>query len=249
MPTSDLEDRKRNCLTVVLVGGKGTRIRHLLPDLPKPLAPIFGHPFLEWILRFISKQGLKNVALSTGYLAEKVKHFIENTNFKNLDLRCVDESLPLGTAGGVVNAIDGCKYDVETVLVLNGDSLVLASLEPMFDCLREESVDAVLLGVKIDDASRYGTLEVSDKNFLLRFKEKQPGIGLINAGVYLFRKPILDALPRNKAISFEVDVFPNLLEENKCIKVVAVEAPFIDIGTKETLIEADAFIQENFPLL
>lgn len=249
MPTSDVDDPKTNCLTVVLAGGKGTRIRHLLPDLPKPLAPVFGYPFLEWVLKFISKQGLKNVVLSTGYLAEKIKLFAEKTNFQYLNLQCVQESLPLGTAGGVANAIDNCRHEFETVLVLNGDSLVMADLVPMFNCLKETSVDVVLLGVKVDDARRYGALEVSDDNFLLGFREKQTGVGLINAGVYLFRRKILDILPRGKAISFEIDVFPKLLAENLQIKVIEVEAPFVDIGTEESLDYSSAFIEKNIDYL
>lgn len=249
MQTYSLDKKKKNCVVAVLAGGMGTRIRHLLPNLPKPLAPVFGQPFLEWILRFISKQRLTNVVLSTGYLAEKIEHFLKNADSKCLNLQCVKESLPLGTAGGVVNAIDGCKYEFETVLVLNGDSLVLTDLAPMFDCLDDNSVDAALLGVRVVDATRYGTLDVSNDNFLLGFKEKQPGFGLINAGVYLFRRQVLDFLPRGEAISFELNVFPRLLEENIRIKVIEVEAPFIDIGTKETLVEADAFIEKNAALL
>lgn len=246
MPTYSLDKQKKNCVAVVLVGGMGTRIRHLLPDLPKPLAPVFGRPFLEWILRFISKQGLTNAVLSTGYLAEEIEYFVKNADFKCLDLQCVKEVLPLGTAGGVLNAIDNCKYDFETVLVLNGDSLVLADLAPIFDCLKENLVDVAMLGVKVADAARYGTLDVSGDNSLVGFKEKQPGVGLINAGVYLFRKKILDLLPRGEDISFEIDVFPKILAQNVSVKVIEVAAPFIDIGTEQSLRDASVFIEKNY---
>lgn len=245
MPTYSLDEQKKNCVAVVLVGGMGTRIRHLLPDLPKPLAPVFGRPFLEWVLRFISKQRLTNVVLSTGYLAEKIEFFVKNADFKCLDLQCVEEALPLGTAGGVLNAIDSCKYEFETVLVLNGDSLVLTDLAPMFGCLKEGLVDVAMLGVKVADAARYGTLDVSGDNFLLGFKEKQPGMGLINAGVYLFRGQILDVLPRGEAISFEIDIFPKLLANGVGIKVIEVEASFIDIGTEKSLLGANEFIKTH----
>lgn len=246
MLTCSLDKQKKKCVAVILAGGMGTRIRHLLPDLPKPLAPVFGYPFLEWVLRFISMQGLTNIALSTGYLAEKIDYFVKNTTFKNLKLQCVKENFPLGTAGGVLNAADKCKYDFDTVLVLNGDSLVLADLSPIFECFEESLVDVALLGVKVADAARYGTLDVSSDNFLLGFKEKQPGVGLINAGVYLFRKQILNLLPRDKAISFEVDVFPMLLAQNVRIKVIEVVAPFIDIGTEQSLSDASVFIEKNY---
>ena len=249
MPTCNLNDEKINCVTVVLVGGQGTRIRHLLPDLPKPLAPVFGYPFLEWILRFLSKQRSHRVILSTGYMAEKIKYFIESRKSQELNISCVEEKIPLGTAGGVLNALDELGEGFEAVLVLNGDSLVLTDLAPLLNVFQDQSIDAVILGVRVGDALRYGTLKFGNNRLLVGFKEKKPGAGVINAGVYLFRRKILDSLPRGKVLSFEVDVFPKLLLENKRIKIVEVEAPFIDIGTEETLTKADAFIRKNSSLL
>ena len=235
-----------NCVVVVLAGGLGTRIRHLLPDLPKPLAPIMGHPFLEWVLRFVSRQGLHNIVVSAGYLAEKIEIFLASMKNLDLEIQCVIENAPLGTAGGVIHALSKCRSDFQTVLVLNGDSLILTDFKPLFNSLLSNIlVDAAVIGVEVEDAHRYGTLDVGGDDFLLGFKEKKPGAGLINAGVYLFRKEILSSLPQDRVLSFETDIFPMLLAQKLQIKVIRSHAPFIDIGTEDSLGEASRFIQKN----
>lgn len=234
-----------NCVVVILAGGMGTRIRHLLDDLPKPLAPVNGRPFLEWILRFISKQKHGSIIFSTGYLADKIETFATQ-NILGINIKCVREDFPLGTAGGVLNALDKYGADFDNVLVLNGDSLVLADFTPLFECFKDSSIKVAVLGVQVENADRFGTLDVGEKGRLVGFKEKQAGSGLINAGVYLFRREILDSLPRSASLSFELDIFPKLLVKNVPIKVVDVDAPFIDIGTESSLGDASLFIENNY---
>jgi len=194
---------------VILVGGKGTRIQHILPSLPKPLAPICGRPFLGWIIDFLVKQGVDDIIFSAGYRSEQIKAFISKINKKELRMCCVDEKAPLGTAGGVLNALDSSKAVFENVLILNGDSLTLTELDPLFKSFSDASIGVSMVGVKVQDASRYGTLAIKEGNFLEGFEEKKPGRGLINAGIYLFRKEVIDKLPRANNISFEMDVFPS----------------------------------------
>lgn len=236
-----------NCIVVILAGGKGTRIRHVLPDLPKPLAPVFGFPFLEWVLRFLAKQKMQRIVFSTGFLADKIQNFVDLRKFSGLELSCVEEEVSLGTAGGVLNAIDNCRHNFEAVLVLNGDSLVLADLTPLLNSLQDNSIDGAILGVEVSDARRFGTLKADINDLLIGFQEKKLGAGLINAGVYLFRKKALDNFSREKPISFETEVFPKMLAGNLKIKVITSNAPFIDIGTEDSLKEADLFIENNQP--
>lgn len=230
---------------MVLAGGQGTRIRHLLPNLPKPLAPVFGHPFLEWILRFLAKQGFRRIIFSTGYLSEKIQNFVENTNFQELELSCAREAISLGTAGGVLNAITNCKHNFESVLVLNGDSLVLADLTHLVNSLQDCLIDVAILGVSVSNAERYGTLKIDFNDMLVGFEEKKPGEGLVNAGVYLFRKNIIESFSGEGSLSFETDVFPKMLSDKLRIKVIRSAAPFIDIGTEVSLQEAQKFIQNH----
>ena len=92
---------------VVLAGGFGKRIRHLLPVIPKPMAPVNGRPFLEWVVRYLAAQKIRRVILSTGHLAEIVAKHFQSQPVKNVRVTCVPEAEPLGTAGGFLNAIAG----------------------------------------------------------------------------------------------------------------------------------------------
>ena len=232
-------------IAVVLAGGFGTRIQHLLPDVPKPMAPVNGKPFLEWMIRYLSAQGIRKVILSTGHLAETIERHFQQQPVKNVAVRCVPETAPLGTAGGFLNAVRGSAEKPRAWLVLNGDSLALAPLAGMFQSLAAPGVDGAILGVPMPDASRYGTIEQNPAGDLVAFKEKRPGAGTINAGVYLFQAPALEWFPRHVPLSFEKEVFPELTARGTRLKVCVTQAPFLDIGTPESLPQAEAFVREH----
>jgi len=227
-------------LVVILAGGGGTRIRHLLPDLPKPLAPVAGRPFLEWVIRYLRKQGLGQILISAGFLAGKLAHFASQQG-----VQCVAETRPLGTGGGFLHAFASAGGAASEVLACNGDSLVLAELAPMIASLEDQTIAGALLGVRVLDASRFGTVDADPSGCLTRFAEKHPGAGLVNGGVYLFRRAALAGFPAGRPLSFEYDVFPALVSQNRKIKVVSCEAPFLDIGTEESLAQADAFVAQH----
>lgn len=229
---------------VVLAGGFGTRIRHVLPDLPKPMAPVAGRPFVEWVVRFLGKQGVRRVVLSTGYLAEKIEARFAGGRVGPVEVSCVAERSPLGTAGGFLNAVEASGSETRGWLVLNGDSLVLTALEPLVMALNAEA-EVALLGLRVADASRYGSLEVDETGQLLAFAEKRPGPAVINAGVYLMRPEVLERFPAGRPLSFETDLFPGLVAAGARIQVVPVDAPFLDIGTEASLKEAEGFIMRN----
>jgi D-glycero-alpha-D-manno-heptose 1-phosphate guanylyltransferase len=234
-----------NITAVVLAGGFGTRIRHVLPDLPKPMAPVAGRPFIEWVVRFIARQGIRRVVISTGYMGEKIENHFAAESFPEITISCVRETTPLGTGGGFLNAAAQSGESPDAWMVLNGDSLILADLEPMVRALNVSGASAGILGLDVPDASRYGTLQFGENGELIRFSEKQPGAATINAGVYLFRAATLKTFPPRRPLSFEQDVFPSLLERHARIAVTAVKAPFLDIGTETSLKDADAFIRGN----
>ena len=130
-------------------------------------------------------------------------------------------------------------------LVLNGDSLVFAELQPALAALNVSETKGVIIGREVEDASRFGTLEIGTGSELLRFAEKRSGRGVINAGVYLLRHELLAAFPERRPLSFEQDVFSKLTGSGGLLKVHVVNAPFLDIGTPESLPRADLFIREN----
>lgn len=229
---------------VVLAGGFGTRIKHLLGDLPKPMAPVNGRPFVEWIVRYLAAQKIRNVILSTGHLAETVEKHFATQPVKNIHVTCIPETSPLGTAGGFLNATRG-NVKSKAFLVLNGDSLAVAPLEPLLATLNEPDMGGAILGVPMTEAARYGTISQNAFGELTGFNEKKPGAGNINAGVYLFRSYMLKTFPGKLPLSFETDVFPALIGSGARLKTVIQGAPFLDIGTPESLPQAGDFIQRN----
>lgn len=158
---------------------------------------------------------------------------------------CVRETTPLGTGGGVVHSIRESGETPSAWLVLNGDSLVFADLREAAAALADDSIGGVIIGREVPDTSRYGTIVSHDDDTLARFEEKRPGRGLINAGVYLFRHSLIEKFPPQTPLSMEKEVFPALLESGVRFKVVSTNAPFLDIGTPESLPQAEAFIAEN----
>ena len=230
---------------VVLAGGFGTRVRHLLSGLPKPMAPVAGRPFLEWVARYLGRQGVREIVISSGYKAPVAAQHFANAPVPGVSIRCVAEAEPLGTGGGFLHAARACLASPAAWLVLNGDSLVFADLSASARLLDEPETDGVIVGREVPDASRYGALAVGPHGTLAGFQEKRPGPGIINAGVYLLRSGLLRLFPQRAPLSFETEVFPALTSRNACLKVQVVNAPFLDIGTPETLPQAESFIRHN----
>jgi D-glycero-alpha-D-manno-heptose 1-phosphate guanylyltransferase len=234
-------------ITVILAGGFGTRVKHLLPDIPKPMASVAGKPFVEWIIKYLHSQGIRQTILATGYLGEVVAQYFATHPLKDMTVECCRETRALGTGGGFLNVVQKSKLSPAAWLVTNGDSLIFADMKPFFACLEDPAVSGVILGLSMSDASRYGSL-VYDRDYqLMSFAEKKPGAGVINAGVYLFRHNLIAQFPQNTPLSFEKEVFPSLLNNGVKFKVCIVDAPFLDIGTPLSLAQAKDFIVNNFP--
>ncbi|AFZ52273.1 sugar phosphate nucleotidyltransferase [Cyanobacterium aponinum] len=239
-------NQEKKITAVILAGGFGTRVKHLLPDIPKPMAKVLDKPFLEWIIRYLHQQNINNFLLSTGYLSTIIKNYFNTSLFDNLSIKCYEELEPLGTGGGFINAVKQDKSYTDYWLVANGDSLIFSNLKPFFECLNDDTVEGVILGLTVEDASRYGSLKFDDDYNLISFAEKKDGKGIINGGIYLFKNDVLAKFPQNNKLSFEYDIFPYLLSQGCKIKVHITSAPFLDIGTPETLIQAEKFIAENW---
>ena len=232
-------------VAVVLAGGFGTRVAHLLTGIPKPMAPVAGRPFLEWVVRCLARQGIPKVLLSTGHLAEVVERHFQAQPVSGVVTQCFPEARPLGTGGGILNAVRLSGERPEAWLVLNGDSLVFADLTLAAAELSDPAVAGVVIGCSVADASRYGALAIGPAGELRGFTEKRPGKGVINAGIYLLRDSLVRQFPATLPLSFEQEVFPQLIARGVLLKVCAVEAPFLDIGTPESLRQAEFFVEAN----
>jgi D-glycero-alpha-D-manno-heptose 1-phosphate guanylyltransferase len=225
---------------VILAGGFGTRVQAQLPGLPKPMAPVAGRPFIEWVVRFFARHGAAEFILSTGYLAGKIEAHFAAGPVPGIRVRCCAETTPLGTAGGFLHCLGSAPSQKGTWIVANGDSLVLADPQPLVAAVHA-GAEAAILGLTVDDASRYGTLEVDPAGRLTAFREKRPGRAVINSGIYALTGAAVALLPERRPLSFEFDVFP-LLATRGAVAVPSTVAAFLDIGTPASLLEAERFI-------
>lgn len=210
------------------------------------MAPVCGRPFVDWVIRFYAQFGLRDFVLSTGYLAEVPAVYFAPQPVPGVNVACVPERIPLGTAGGFLNCVPGQGAKPDVWIVVNGDSLVCADPRPSIEAVLSGRAETALQGLQVNDASRYGTLDVAEDGRLIGFREKRPGKAVISAGVYVFSRAAVERMPAQRPLSFETDVFPALLAQSR-IEVQTVDAPFLDIGTPQTLVQAESFITANKP--
>jgi D-glycero-alpha-D-manno-heptose 1-phosphate guanylyltransferase len=213
---------------VVLAGGLGTRLRQLVPDWPKPMAPVAGRPFLEILLTDLAKKGFRRVVLSIGFMAEKIQSHFQD-EFAGMELAYAVEPTPLGTGGGVRLALDQCEGD--PVFVFNGDTyldLEVAAVARQWQNCR----NTIIIGREVDDTARYGRL-ITKEGRVTGFSEKGvSGPGLINAGCYVFSKTALDAYPLYTAFSLETDYLVKVVSK-EVVSLFVTKGQFIDIGVPE----------------
>jgi D-glycero-alpha-D-manno-heptose 1-phosphate guanylyltransferase len=238
------EPRAKTCCGIVLAGGRGTRLGSLTRGLPKPFVEVAGRPFIEWVLQRLAACGVRRFVISLGHAAERASPYFAGRPADGLWLEACCEPRPLGTGGAVRFAASACEADV--YLVANGDSLVMGDVAGAWRCLDDPQVDGVVVGIAVSDTSRYGSLIADAEGRLQAFREKQPGRGLVNAGVYLLRRHLVDAIPDGEAASLEHEIIPLWLRQGARLMVHGVQGAFLDIGTPETLRQAEEFIQIAF---
>ena len=213
---------------IVLAGGFGTRLKKVLPDLPKPMAPVAGRPFLEILLSLLARKGFRRVVLSLGYMADKV---VENfgEHFSRMELVYEIEQIPLGTGGATRQALARCKAD--HAFVFNGDTyldLEVADLEAQWQAHRAP----IVVAREVPDTARYGRLITRDGG-VIGFSEKgSSGPGLINAGCYLFPTNILDRFAPGQPFSLETDLLAKSVGK-RGFDLFVSKGQFIDIGSPE----------------
>lgn len=222
---------------VVLAGGLGTRLRSVIPDMPKVLAPVNGRPYLDFLLDWLAGSGVKRVVLCLGYLAEHVQAHLRGSPRDDLAIDIVVEPEPAGTAGALRHAHAVLRSD--PVMVVNGDSFIDGDLHAFLVDHLSAGVAVSVLCARVADASRYGQVELDTDGFVQRFVEKDPsatGAGLINAGIYLFDRPVIAEIVDSGAASLERDVFPGLAARG--MRGHSTDGTFLDIGTPESLAAA-----------
>jgi NDP-sugar pyrophosphorylase family protein len=226
---------------LILCGGEGKRLRSVISDVPKPMAPIGTKPFLDYLIELVSRQGFKNFCFLTGYKSEKIFSYFQ-LNFKNLNTRFSEEETQLGTGGAIFQAIENSKF--EKFLILNGDTFFNINLKSFVINSIEGTLKLALKNMA--DASRYGRVECDNTGQVISFIEKDLNnsckVNLINGGIYLLDKKIKSYLMKNNGFfSIENDIFPKLLIDGK-IFAQTFEDDFIDIGVPEDYIRAKTMI-------
>ena len=228
---------------LVIAGGLGTRISAVLGDTPKLLAPVSGRPYLAYLLDWLRRFGAKRVVLGLGHKAQAVVDFLKHDPSSHDDLTIVPliEPQPLGTAGAVRFARQSLQSD--PVLIMNGDSFADADLCALVAHHRRAGAKATLLCAEVDDAGRYGRVELDSRGRIRGFVEKDPhfhGSSAVNAGVYLFSAELLDEIAAGNASSLEREVFARA--PSGSLDAFTGRFPFIDIGTPESLARAGEVI-------
>lgn len=211
---------------LVLAGGAGTRLRERVPDLPKPLAPVAGRPFLEFLLDRLIAGGVRDITLCVGYRAERVtQHF--GASYRGAKLRYSLESEPLGTGGALAHALAGS--DDAPALVLNGDSFLHLDFAGLLAWYREAPAALAMVLAKVADASRYGTVTVRDGR-VTGFEEKgRAGPGWINAGIYVITPALFSRFGLSGRFSLEQDLLETHVAE-LAPRAYCSDGYFIDIG-------------------
>lgn len=214
---------------IVLAGGLGTRLRSVVADLPKPLAPVAGRPFLAILLDDLARQGCLAVVLSVGYKHELIRAAFGHT-FAGMEIRYAVEDRALGTGGAIKLAAQQC---VEAdIFVLNGDSYVEFDAAAMLAAHRAGAAQISVCTVPVADAGRYGSVVVEGDR-LAGFLEKGiAGPGRINAGVYLIARDLIGNMSTAEVFSFERDVLAARLAELRPL-AFPCSGCFIDIGIPE----------------
>jgi NDP-sugar pyrophosphorylase family protein len=223
---------------IVLAGGLGTRLRSVVADRPKILAPVGGRTILDWQLDWLACFGPKRIVLSLGYLAGQVEAHLRSRAASGIEIVTVTETEPLGTGGAVRFAAGACASD--PVLMLNGDTLIEADLCAFLAFHAAYGLKASVLCAEVADARRFGRVEIAEGR-ITAFREKDPdypGKAHVNAGGYLLARSLINSLPRSVAASIENDLLQPMA--GRGLGAYSENVSFLDIGTPESFFEVNS---------
>jgi D-glycero-alpha-D-manno-heptose 1-phosphate guanylyltransferase len=245
-------DRHDLPATVILAGGLGTRLRAAYAAGPKSMAPVGGRPFLDYLLRWLRSEGVRDVILCVGYKRAHIQRYVGKGRKWRLRVKYSIENKLLGTGGAVKKAerlIPGNR-----LLVINGDTFLDVNLKELVTFHRSREALATLAVVKVADGHRYGSLRMDSECRVTAFLEKserdsssrlEEGKLPINSGVYVFEKKLLSKIRAGRPISLEKKVFP-LLVTSKKVYGFTKGAYFVDIGVPDDFRRAQCELPQRF---
>ncbi|SDI06477.1 nucleotidyltransferase family protein [Desulfosporosinus hippei] len=213
---------------VILAGGFGSRLSHIVSDVPKPMAPVAGHPFLKYILDDLIAKGISRVVMAVGYKKESILKYFGYT-YNGCEVVYSNEDRPLLTGGAMKKALIKCRE--QNVFVINGDTFYDINLLAMAVEHVKNSADLTIATKEMRNFERYGTV-ITENDRIIQFLEKKPKeYGMINGGIYLVKKELLSGIIGDE-FSFETEIMEKKVSELK-IYAFKCNGYFVDIGVPE----------------
>ncbi|MFJ3712545.1 NDP-sugar synthase [Streptomyces sp. NBC_01387] len=231
---------------ILLVGGKGTRLRPLTVNTPKPMVPAAGVPFLTHQLARARAAGIDHIVLATSYLAEVFEPHFGDGSALGLHLEYVTEVEPLGTGGAIRNVAGRLRSEPgEPVLIFNGDILTGLDIEALVTTHETSGADVSLHLTKVEDPRAFGLVPTDDTGRVTAFLEKPQTpeeivTDQINAGAYVFTRSVIDTIPTGRPVSVERETFPQLLRSGAHLQGMVDSTYWLDLGTPQAFVRGSA---------
>ncbi|MFI9720699.1 sugar phosphate nucleotidyltransferase [Streptomyces sp. NPDC052396] len=231
---------------ILLVGGKGTRLRPLTVNTPKPMVPAAGVPFLTHQLARARAAGIEHIVLATSYLAEVFEPYFGDGSALGLHLEYVTEREPLGTGGAIRNVASRLTSGPdEPVLVFNGDILTGLDIGALIGTHRDSGADVSLHLTRVADPRAYGLVPTDPDGRVTAFLEKPQTpeeivTDQINAGAYVFNRSVIDSIPAGRPVSVERETFPGLLAAGAHLHGMVDSTYWLDLGTPQAFVRGSA---------
>lgn len=231
--------------TVILAGGEGTRLKPYTTVFPKPLMPVGDKPILEIIIRQLSSQGLKDIIVTVGHLAELIINFFGDGSKLGVSIKYSREDQPLGTAGGLGLIKEELK---ETFLMINGDTLTTLSFSDLTNYHKRNGATATIAVKKREVYIDFGIAELDNAGSLKRYIEKPTVSHLVSMGVYVCEPRVLEYIKVGERLDFP-DLIKTLISRGEVIKGFAFDGYWLDIGRPEDYEKANEEIEKIYPQL
>lgn len=236
--------------TLVLAGGFGTRLRSLVNNVPKPMAPIWGKPFLEYIILNLKGMGLRKFVFCLHYKADQIKNYFRDGSRWGVEIKYSIEKKPLGT-GGAIGLLR--NHLVQTFCLVNADTYINLDLNGLMEAHQRKKPAMTMALTKVRDSARYGEVHVDKGNYIISFKEKVNSNEtvkydneiLINAGFYIIEPDIFNYIPKSKPVSLEKEVLPLMINAKEKIMGYKYAQDFFDIGTPEDYLAFQRWVKSK----
>ncbi len=222
---------------IILAGGLGTRLKSVVGDTPKPMAIVNGKPFLHYLFQYLRFYAVPKVIVSVSPLTKSIESYFQN-EYNGIQIEYAYENEPLGTGGGIINAMKTCSS--ENILILNGDTLFSVDLFQLHDFHKKNASQITLALKYYDEVGRFGTVSLDNRFRITGFEEKKEGAlkeGCINGGVYLFNRKLFSSINFPTSFSIEKEFFEKYYEHINFSGFVSNKY-FIDIGIPDDYLRA-----------